>query len=519
MEMLAVNAWKPDWRRWDSFALSRSGAMAVDGLRSSRPVEYTVKSPEDARGMFDVLTYEKGASVLRMLEQYLGAEEFRKGIALYLRKHQFANTETGDLWDALAESSHHPVRTVMDSWILQPGFPIVQVGHSADGRGLKLRQRRFLYLDDREQAESQSWQVPVMVRAKTEHGVSSHKLLLAEKEATIDLGGKVQWALVNEGGSGYYRVRYEPAMLAALTGNLGELRSVERFGLVSDTWTATVAGLTPLAEFLKMARLFGNEADINVWRIFIGAFNYLDMIVDDADRPALAARVREMLGPVAARMGYDPRAGEDELQRQMRGTLIGALGTLGDDSGVQARARELYHRYDDSPGSVDRDLVPPLISILAFSGDDACYREFKQKYKSAKVPQEEQRYLYSLAGFRKLPLLRETMEMTTNGEVRTQNAPYLLQSLMMNTASRDEAWEFMKRNWETLVKKFPDAALPRMCEGIVGLLKHESEVRTFFAAHKVKIGERTIDQHLERLSVAVAFKKREGANLASDLKG
>ncbi len=518
MEMLAVDAWKPNWRRWDSFALSRSAAMAVDGLHSTRPVEYTVKSPEDARGMFDILTYEKGASVLRMLEQYLGAENFRKGIALYLRKHQFANTETGDLWDALGESSREPVRTVMDSWIFQPGFPIVSVAHTADGRGIKLGQRRFFYLDRQDEAGSQLWHVPVMVRAKTDRGVSAHRILLTGAETSIDLGANVEWAVVNEGGSGFYRARYEPAMLSALTGNLAHLKPVERFGLVSDTWAATVAGLTPLSEFLKMARLFRDETDINVWRALSGAFSYLDMIVDDADRPVLAARVREMIAPAVAAMGYEPRSGEDELQRQMRGMLIGALGTLGDDRAVQERARELYHRYEDSPGSVDRDLVPPLIGILAYSGDDARYREFKQKYKSARIPQEEQRYLYSLAGFRRLPLLRETMEMTINGEVRTQNAPYLLQSLMMNTTCRDEAWEFMKRNWETLAKKFPDAALPRMCEGVVGLLKHEDEVKTFFAAHKLKIGEKTIDQHLERLSVAVAFKKREGAKLTSDLK-
>jgi puromycin-sensitive aminopeptidase len=518
MEMLAVDAWKPHWRRWDSFALSRSGAMAVDGLHSTRPVEYTVRSPEEARGMFDVLTYEKGASVLRMLEQYLGAEHFRKGIADYLRKHQYANTETRDLWDALSQASGEPVRAVMDSWILQPGFPIVHVAHTADGRGLGLGQQRFLYLDRKDEAEArQSWHVPLMVRAKTERGIVSRKVLLTQRETTLDLGGKVEWAIVNEGGSGFYRVRYEPALLSALTANLAELKPVERYGLVSDTWTATVAGLTPLAEILKMARLFRDETDLNVWRALVGAFSYLDVIADDAERPALAARVRETLGPVAARMGYEPRTREDELQRQMRGMLIGALGTLGDDPAVQGRARELYRRYEDSPASVDRDLVPPVISILAFSGDDARYREFKQKYKSARVPQDEQRYLYSLANFRRLPLLRETMEMTINGEVRTQNAPYVLQSLLMNTTCRDEAWQFMKRNWDTLLKRFPDAALPRMCEGITALLKHEEEVRTFFAAHKVRIGEKTIDQHLERLSVAVAFKKREGANLVKNL--
>ena len=140
--------------------------------------------------MFDVLTYEKGASVLRMLEQYLGAEEFRKGIALYLRKHQFANTETGDLWDALSESSHQPVRTVMDSWIFQPGFPIVHVGHSADGRGMKFKQRRFLYLDAGDRPQAQSWHVPVMVRCEDRERGLSRKLLLTEKEATLDLAAK-----------------------------------------------------------------------------------------------------------------------------------------------------------------------------------------------------------------------------------------------------------------------------------------------------------------------------------------
>src|SRR5580700_1495858 len=115
MEMLAVDAWKPNWKRWESFSVSRTAAMAIDALSSTRPIEFTVLSPEDCRSMFDVLTYEKGAAVLRMLEQFLGAEVFRKGISAYLKKHQYANTETGDLWDALQESSGQPVRAMMDT--------------------------------------------------------------------------------------------------------------------------------------------------------------------------------------------------------------------------------------------------------------------------------------------------------------------------------------------------------------------------------------------------------------------
>ena len=125
MEMLAVDAWKPNWKRWESFGVSRGAAMAIDALKSTRSIEYTVLSPEDCRSMFDVLTYEKGAAVLRMLEQFLGAEIFRKGISAYLKKHQYNNTETGDLWDALEAASGQPVRSMMDTWIFQQGFPIV----------------------------------------------------------------------------------------------------------------------------------------------------------------------------------------------------------------------------------------------------------------------------------------------------------------------------------------------------------------------------------------------------------
>jgi len=517
MEMLAVDAWKPEWKRWESFSVSRSAAMAIDGLRNTRSIEYTVLSPEDARSMFDVLTYEKGASVLRMLEQYLGAERFRKGIARYLKKHQYANTETGDLWDALGEASGEPVRELMDSWIFQPGFPIIEAETSSDGRSLVMRQRRFFYLPG--ETNDQLWQVPVMVRVKTDRGVSIHKVLLKDKGAKLELPGKLEWAVLNEGGHGYYRVRYSAELLAALSGNLGELKPVERYSLVSDSWAATIAGLMPLGEFIGMLRLFRDETDINVWRAVINPFGYLDMVAGEPNRKALAAMVRELAGPAVARLGWEPRPGETELQRQMRGLLISAMGTLGDDGETQRRAAELYANHLRDPASVDRDLVPALINILAHTGDAARYEEFKAKFKNARIPQEEQRYLFSLANFREPDLLRNTMEMTLDGEVRTQNAPYLMHSLLLNTHCRYEAWEFLKSRWDEMTQKYPDAALPRMCEAIVALVDREPEVRDFFQAHRVKIGAKIIDQHLERLRVAVEFRKREGGWLAANLKG
>jgi puromycin-sensitive aminopeptidase len=518
MEMLAVDAWKPEWKRWDSFGVSRAAAMAIDALNSTRSIEYTVLSPEDCRSMFDVLTYEKGAAVLRMLEQYLGAEEFRKGISLYLKKHQYGNTETGDLWDALQEATKEPVRKLMDSWIFQQGFPVVSVALGGNGRSLRIRQNRFFYLPPAK-AESQLWHVPIKISVKTDKGRSTYRQLLTDEETVLDLSGKPEWVLLNEGGSGFYRVRYSADLLQALTGNLSELTPIERFGLVSDTWAATVAGLTPLAEFMGMVRLFREEADLAVWRALLGALNYLDMVVSEAQRPFLARAVRDLVGPAAARLGWTSRADEDELTRQLRAALFGALGTLGGDSDVQERARQLYDDWTREPAKADRDLMPALINILAHSGDAARYQEFKNHFKSSRIPQEEQRYLFSLANFRVPDVLRETMQMTLNGEVRTQNAPFLMHSLLYNPVAHYEAWEFLKKNWETMIEKFPDSALPRMCEGVVALLDCQDEVNRFFEQHKPRLGNKIIDQHLERLAVAVEFRKREGSNIETALRG
>ena len=516
MEMLAVDAWKPEWRRWDSFGVSRAAAMAIDALKNTRSIEYTVLSPEDCRSMFDILTYEKGASVLRMLEQYLGAEQFRKGISLYLKKHQYANAETSDLWDGLEQATGEPVRSMMDTWIFQQGFPIVSASLTGDECGLKLSQRRFFYAPPAS-PEPQLWHIPVMVRAGTGDGIKTRKLLLTENETVISLGSKVTWATINENGNGFFRVRYAPELLQELTNNRKQLKPIERFGLASDTWAATVAGMTPLAEFLKMAPLFRDEDDINVWRALIGAFSYVEMLANDTQVPAVAAAVRKTLAPAFARLGWEPAAGEDELRGQLRATLASALGTLGEDPEVQKRAANLYALWQREPSRANRDLQPAFVNILAHAGDASRYTEFKQHFKSARTPQEEQRYLFALANFTKIELLRQTMQMTVNGEVRTQNAPFLMHSLLYNRVSRYEAWDFVKANWEIMINRFPDSALPRMCEAIVALVDRQSEVEEFFAEHKVRLGGKLIDQHLERLAVAVAFRAREGGKLEQAL--
>ncbi len=526
MEMLAVDAWKPGWQRWVAFGVSRAAALTVDGLHSTRSIEFPVRAPREADAMFDVLTYEKGASVLRMLEQYLGPEVFRQGVRDYLRAHQYANADTGDLWAALGQASHQPIPAVMDAWIFAPGYPLVSV--SVEGREIVLRQQRFTYLAEplhwwgaapAAPAGPGRWQVPVQLRVTAGGRASVERVLLAEPEVRRPLPAGLEAVVANEGGHGFYRVRYDDDLRARLLGRLPELAAIERFNLVNDAWAVTVAGLMPATDYLELTARFRDERDKNVWSILLGSFHTLNRLVTPADRPKLEALVRDRAAPALAALGWTPRPGEDELTRQLRGDLVRALGTLGNDRDVQARAAELYAGHERGSAPVDPNVLPALIAVLAHAGDEGRYHEFFERFRTATTPQEEQRYLYALTAFPPSSLVEQTLARTINGEIRTQDAPFVARTLLMTVHGRELAWDFVKKHWDTMDRLYPKHGLRRMAEGVIGLAtpELEADVHRFFQERRIDLGGKTLEQYLEQLRVAVALREREGAALSRHL--
>jgi puromycin-sensitive aminopeptidase len=517
MEMLAVDAFKPEWQRWTTFGVSRSAALSVDGLHSTRPIEYPVAAPRDADAMFDVLTYEKGASVLRMLEQYIGPEVFRAGVCAYLDRHAYGNTQTGDLWQALAEASGLPIPEIMDGWVFRPGYPLLTARLEAGE--LVIAQQRFSYLPEEPgtHAMQPRWQVPVQVRLGAAAGAPVERVLLTEQQTRIALPAGVDTVVLNEGGHGFYRARYDPPLLAALLGRLEQLAAIERFNLVNDAWAAVLAGLVPLVEYLQLTVRFRGERDRNVWSVLLGSLHALNRIIEATDRPHLQALVRDRLGPAIAELGWQPRGEENELTQQLRGDLLRAAGTLGNDPAVQARAEELFSAAE--PG-VDANVFAAVVATLAHSGDAARYADLFQRFRAARTPQEEQRFLMALAAFRPEPLVAQTLARCLNGEVRTQDAPFLLRALFHNVEARGQVWQFFQDNWEAMQKSYPVTAIRRMCEGITTLATPawEAEVRAFFQSRNIQLGGKTLEQYLEHLHIAVRLRQREGAALSAYLQ-
>jgi puromycin-sensitive aminopeptidase len=522
MEMLAVDAWKPEWQRWATFGVSRAAALSLDGLHSTRPIEFPVTSPRDADAMFDVLTYEKGASVLRMLEQYLGPEVFRAGVRDYLQTHKLANADTGDLWAALGRAAHQPIPAVMDGWIFRPGYPVVTVSRDAGGH-LVLAQQRFNYLraplPPAAPEPEQPWQVPIQLRVHGRGGTVEERVLLAGGEARLRLGDASDAVVANAGGHGFYRVRYAADLLEALLKRLDVLAPIERFNLVNDAWAMAVAGLMSLGAYLELTARFREERDRNVWSVLTGSLYAINRLVPPGDRPRLEALVRDRVAPAFAALGWTARAGEDELTRQLRGDLARALGVLGNDAAVQARAVELHAAAQRDPASVDPNVLPAVIAVLAHAGDGRRYDDFLAAFRTARTPQEEQRYLYALAGFRDTALLRQTLDRALNGEIRTQDAPFVVRSMLMGVHARELAWDFVKQHWDTMDGLYPKHGMRRLAEGVTGLVTRELEadVQRFFAAKNPQFGGKVLAQYLEHLHVAVELRERESAALRTYL--
>jgi puromycin-sensitive aminopeptidase len=406
----------------------------------------------------------------------------------------------------------------MDSWIYQEGHPLVSVTPGANKNEIKLTQERFLYSQDGD--NSAQFHVPIMVRAKVGNDVVYNKVLLTESSTTMNFEAKPDWVVVNEGGHGFFRVIYAPELMQSLKNNLSTLAPVERFNLVNDTWAAVLAGLKPLTEFIELATLCGDETDKNVWSVLIGAMQYLERVLGPADGgkrvpDQLSQFVQKVAAPAQQRLGWEPLANEDELTSQLRGMLVGTLGTIGDDAEVRARAADLYEKYKHDRASISPDLAAPILNILAQTGDERRFNVFLKEFKEAATPQEEDRYLYSLASFRDPQLLARTLEKTINGEVRTQTGPNLVRTIMLNTAGRELAWEFVKQNWATILKIFDSTTITRALEGITALVTEAllCDTREFFTKNEAKQGKKLIDQHLEKQAVAVAFRQREAQAL------
>lgn len=500
---------RPEWETWTSEALSRNAAMNVDSMSSTRPIEYEVVHPDDARGMFDLLTYEKGCAVLRMLEQHLTPEVFRKGIAAYLKDNAYDNTENSDLWDALETSSGEPVRALMDSWIFQGGYPILHASLAKNGTTLRITQKRFRYLQD-DDAPS-VWHVPVSVRACIDGEVKHFKQILVETTGEISLGGTPEWLVINENMSGYYRVAYDDTLREKLVVKLSALHPIERVSLVSDGWASCLAGDSDLASFLSLFEALAHDDDPNVWTTFIGALRLIEKTLDETTLEQFHAYVRRLTYPKFSELGWTRIDGESPHAPRLRSALVATLGTLGADPEIIAACESRYNSFMLDHGTLDPDVVEAVESVLATTNDVKWFDHFVQKFENpSNTPQEQMGALFSLAWFSDMELTHRLLQMIEQEKIRAQDAPFVVRLLLARHNNPNVIWDWCEKNWDMMSERYAESAIPRLVDGATGQLDEAfiDRVLAFLTTHPVPQAQKTVDQTCERLRVNKAFLQR-----------
>ena len=525
MAYRVVDDWRPEWRLWHSFEHDRAGALALDALANTHPIYAEVRSVAEATQNFDAITYEKGAAVVRMIEHFLGPEQFRGGVRLYMRRHREDNAVAADLWRALEEASGREVARVAQAWIEKAGFPLVAFGPGkTDGaRSLRVRQERF-FADPKIPAARRRarWPLPLVVRWRAADGATGLDRLLVDRATdgvTLGTETPLRWYFGNAEGGGFYRVLHDPADRGALLADLAALTAVERLALANDQWALVRSGKASIETFLEVADALGDETDYDVLDGLAGPLAVIDEQVVEpgsVEQARFRGWVARRFGPALARLGWTPAPDEDDATRLRRAALLRLVGGIAETPTVLAEARTRLDAYLRDRAALDPNLADPVVGLAARVGDEALYDGYRQLVAEARTPQERRRFLLALGAFRTPETVRRTLSAMLSPDIPTQDVAFIFMRLLGNPAGRTEAWKFLTRRWSALRRRIPPLMISRLVEALPALREPRAarDVRAFFAAHPVPEASRALKQALEVFRLNAELRRRTAPALA-----
>ena len=523
IEYLAVDHLFPEWEIWTQFVFSDFGrALSLDSLKHSHPIEVEVHHPSEISEIFDAISYSKGASVIRMLATYLGEDDFRRGLQVYLGRHQYGNASTEDLWQALAEESGKPVKEIMDTWTKQSGYPVLSV--SSTGGSLELSQTRFFLSGKQDKADSSQWSVPVSVSdANSELKTSA---LLAGETLVLPMSvGQHGWIKVNPGQAGFYRTNYSAFLWDRLTIAIegGVLSATDRLGLESDAFALTRAGYLSTTRALSLAAAYKNEFDFTVWAdLSTNLHAYDSLLASEPYYELFRGFARDLYRPVYGKVGWEAGPDESHLTTMLRPMVIGVLGHYGDTE-VATEACRRFDAVSREDGGLPPDLRSALYSLVVDSRGSEGYAEVLELFRSAELHEEKTRCLRALGYSRDPHLLQQTLELSLSSEVRPQDTPFVVAGVAGNRFGRELAWQFVQDQWAEFDRRYGKggfliARILAVTTENFTTLEKAAEVEAFFEAHPAPAAERTIRQSTERIRSNALWLERDREGIHDWLK-
>jgi len=513
----------PEWGMWRDFVATLTRPFNLDALESTHPISFEVKNAKQATERFDVITYWKGAGVVRMIEGFLGADRFRAGVRSYLERYRERNATADDFWRELSQASGRDVGRIANAWIKKSGHPLVSItAREEDGAlVLQLRQQRFFADRGVRDDAAETWPIPLVIRYGTAAGAAEQQVLLDAAEASVRLPA-AQWFYPNKDGAGFFRFALDDGAMAALVRVIQQaLNPQERLALVGNQWALVKAGKVPVAQFFSMLRGFRDEPDRAVLAAITERLGWLEThVLEDASRPAFEKLVADFYAPAYADLGWEPRAGESTDDRQRRATVLSALGHLGGAAEIIDAAEGKLAAYFSDRTTLDPNLVSVVVELCARRGGVRRYEQYLERKKSAlKDPEEEQRFLFGLAGFDDPQLIARTLALTLTDEVRPQDRAHFFARLLGSRHSRLAAWQFVRKRWDDIVAQMDPMLQQNMVRGLALVTPQPAagEVLAFLPEHATDETRETVQQAIEQLRIDAAACSRMAGELQAAL--
>ncbi|QQG48396.1 MAG: M1 family metallopeptidase [archaeon] len=482
----------PDWDPWRDFLRAETfRALNVDALSSTHPIQVQVNSVEEINGLFDTISYGKGAAVLRMLEAYVGDEPFRKGISAYLKKFRYSNAAGSDLWNALGRASGLPVSRVAKAWLTIAGFPVVRA--KASKGKLSLTQSKFK-LTGKESKEV--WPIPLTF----DDGGRQQRVLFDHPSTTVK-AARPERLVLNSRRTGFYSVLYDEAMYRQLAKGFSSLHSHDRAGIINDLYLFIQAGIAEPAQYFRFVALASKLKDPLISLAISDQLHGLRAIASDAEtvRKAYHGFFESQLRLV----GLTPKPKEEESAGIVREAVAMLLAKAS-----PSLAAKLAQKFDDFE-SVDPNLKEAVVVGYAMHRGPAAFGPLVDLLGTVKTEVDRGKVYGALTSLQP-SLVEKTLDMTLDGEVSRSDSGPAFRGAYNNPASVPTLWGWVAKNYE----KFRDvyggtqqfylymgAAIPRIGIG------HEAEVRSFISGKRYKGNEMTFRRAFEQLEVNARLRR------------
>jgi aminopeptidase N len=535
MALKPSQALHPEWNANLDAVHSTNDALELDALVNTHPIRVRAETPDEINELFDPISYDKAAAVLRMIESYVSPEVFRRGVNVYLRKFMYGNATAEDFWSAITAASGRPVDKIMPTFVEQAGEPLITVKSAClnpaattsapPARKGKRRRRAPLKPQPKTQLtvtqsrfwadpsaapkNPQLWMVPVCVKAG---GAKPFCQIVSQKEQIVPLAGCSPWVFMNGNAAGYYRTQYDKADFEKLIAVVGsELSTAERIALVRDEAALVGSGQESMATFLNLVAALNQDAARSVVESYMPMLDYAnDYLLSGGDAEAFRTWVRLNFQPMMKKIGWSPMAGENEDTHTLRSDLIHILGFEGEDPETVRQSTILAEQYLKDPNSVDASIAKSVLKVAARFGDESLFEKYVSGMRQMHSPEQYYNVGSALAEFRDLKTVERVLALSVSDEVRNQDAAHLIAGVLSNSADQKTAWEWVKAHWPEVEKKTTMSSGPE----IVNATRHfcsaemRDDVQSFFGEHKVPSAERVLKQSFEDISTCAKTRTR-----------